>query len=44
MTYKISIVYNDGKKEVAKTNFADTYGMMRSLEKCEIKSFKIELA
>lgn len=44
MDYKITIVYNDGKKEVIKTDCADTYGLMRSLEKCEIKSFKLELA
>lgn len=43
MNYKITLVYNDGNNEVINTDCADTYGLMRSLEKCEIKSFKIEL-
>lgn len=43
MSYKITIVYNDGTRESAKENCVNTYGLMRALEKCEIKSFKVEL-
>lgn len=46
MEYKITIVHYDGRRESYKTEPGDPnlYGLMRALEKCEIKSFKIELA
>lgn len=39
--YKVTIVWHDGTKTV--TDECDTYSLIRALEKCEIKSFKVEL-
>lgn len=43
MSYKITIVYNDGIRKSFKEDFVNAYGLMTALEKCEIKSFKVEL-
>lgn len=42
--YKITIVNNDGTRETTKTDSPNLYGLMRWVDKCEIKSFKIELS
>lgn len=42
--YKITIVNNNGTREITKEDFPNLYGLMRSVDKCEIKSFKIELS
>lgn len=40
--YKVTIEWYDGTKKV--TDECDLYSLMRALEKCEIKSFKVEIA
>lgn len=44
MNYKVTIVFNDGSRTSEKVEMPNTYDLMRALDKCEIKSFKIELA
>lgn len=45
MMYKVTICRNDGKKQTLKeSDDWDFYGLTRALDKCEIKSFTVELA
>lgn len=44
MKYKITISTFDGKRETYTAEDPNLYGLMRALEKCEIKWYKIELA
>ena len=44
MEYKITIAHNDGSREIIKSFGAvNHYGLIRALEKCEIKWYKVEL-
>lgn len=44
MVYKITLVNNDGTKEKIETDSPNLYELMRWVDKCEIKSFTIELS
>lgn len=44
MEYKISLTFFDGSRDTYKAADPNLYGLMRDLEKCVIKSFKIELS
>lgn len=44
MQYKISLSFSDGSRDIYKTDDPNLYGLMTALDKCEIKSFKIELS
>ena len=44
MEYKITIANHDGSREILKTQEPPNhYGLIRALEKCEIKWYKIEI-
>lgn len=40
----ITIINNDGKTSIEKTYYPNIFGLMYSVQKCEIKSFTVELA
>lgn len=45
MIHKITIVKNDGKRQTLKDDDdCDLFGLIRAVEKCEIKSFTVSLA
>lgn len=45
MIYKTTIVKNNGKRQTLKDDDDyDLFGLLRAVEKCEIKSFSVSLA
>lgn len=42
--YKVTITFYDGKKQTLKDEDWDLCGLMQAIDKCDIKSFTIELA
>lgn len=41
--YKITVYWNDGTHGVLKDDSVDLYSLCRSVDKCEIKEFKVAL-
>lgn len=41
--YKFTITHNNGKRQTLTDDEADVCSLMRLLDRCEIKSFKVEL-
>lgn len=44
MIYKVTICHNNGKRQILKDDDFDFGGLLRAVEKCEIKSFSVALA
>lgn len=39
--YRITVIFHDGHREILED--LDLYALTRALDKCEIKSFKVQL-